>query len=245
MTAPETSASAQTHTPVVTDASRLARVLFSPTAVFEEQKDAPTFWMPFAIMAVLMMVASYFMQPFQQRVRELMLEHLNRPVPPPTTVGMIIGLCTTVIGLLIVCAIGAGILYAITSVFGGDTTYKKLLCVVVFGLPVAFIIQAITVAVLTSRGVASINGPEDMIVSLGLDLLLPQSAQPSYFVRFMLSGIGLLQIWQLTITAMGLAVMAKLSKGSAWTAAIINFVIVLAIMSALGAFGMKMAGGNG
>ena len=243
MTAPQSAAPTQSYTPFVTDLARLGRVLLSPTAVFEEQKDAPTFWTPFAIMAVVTIVINFFMQPYQQRVRELVLQHLGRPVPEPSTAGMVIGFVTGAVFLLIICAIGAGILYAIVSLFGGETTYKKLLCVVVFSLPIYVLIQAITVVVLHQRGLASINGPEDLIVSLGLDLLLPQSVQPGYFVRFFLSGIGLLQIWQLTITAMGLAVMAKLGKGAAWGAAIVNFLIVLALMSGLGAFGMKMAGG--
>src|SRR5512140_1907574 len=177
MTAPETTAPSQSYTPVVTDLARLGRVLFSPTAVFEEQKDAPTFWTPFAIIAVVLMVLNWFMQPYQQRVRELMLQHLNRPVPAATPVGMVIGLATSVIFMLIVCAIGAGILYGIVSLFGGETRYKSLLSVVVFGLPITLLIQAITLFVLRSRGVASITGPEDLIVSLGLDLLLPQTMQ--------------------------------------------------------------------
>ncbi len=242
MSAPQTAAPAKAYSPVVTDIARLARVLTSPTAVFEEQKDAPTFWTPWAVMAVIMMVISWFMQPFNQRIREIMLTNAGRPVPPATTASMVIGLASSAVGLLIICAIGAGILYAIVSMFGGETSYKKLLCVIVFGLPIAALLQAITVFVLHSRGVASINGPQDMIVSLGLDLLLPQSVQPSNFVRFMLSGIGLLQVWQLGITAMGLMVLAKLGKGGAWGAAIVNFLIVLVIMAGVGALSMKLVG---
>ncbi len=242
MTEPQT-AVAPAYTPIVTDLSRLARVLFSPTAVFEEQKDAPTFWTPWAIMAVLLLVVNYLMQPYQQRVRELVLQRLNQPVHEPTTASIAVGLVVGAVGLLLVCLIGAGILYAIVSIFGGETSYKKLLTIMAFGLPITLIVQIITVAVLRSRGLATINGPDDLIVSLGLDLLLPQSVQPSYFVRFMLAGVNLLQIWQLAIVAMGLTVMAKMGKGAAWTAAIVNFVIVLVLLSSFGALGMKMAGG--
>ena len=245
MTAPEATAPARSHVPIVTDAVRLARVLFSPGAVFEEQKDQPTFWAPWLVMSVLWVVLQQLQKPFQARVREIMFERLNRPAPPASAAGNIISMLGGPITVLLICVISAAVLYAITSLVGGETTFKKLLCVSVFAMPVALIIQAVTVVVLTTRGVNAIAGAEDMFVSLGLDLLLPSSAQPGYFVRFLLAGIGPLQIWSLAITAIGLGVMAKLGKGAAWTAATIYFVVVLLIVSGLGAFGMKMMGAAG
>jgi hypothetical protein len=47
----------------------------------------------------------------------------------------------------------------------------------------------------------------------------------------------------MVITAVGLMVLAKVSKGAAWTAAIISFLITLAVGAGIGAWGIKMAGG--
>jgi hypothetical protein len=243
MTAPASDAPTANETPVVTDALRLVRVLFSPGAVFAELSQTPRFWVPWAIASVVTIIINWFQRPFQQRIREVMLERAGQPVTPPSAVGTLIGLVTGPLVVLVICAIVAGILYLIVSSMGGETTFKRILSVAIHAYPLTLIQQALTVAVLTMRGVASVNGPADMIVSLGADLLLPQDAQVGYFVRFLLAGIGPIQIWQLAITAVGLMAMAKLGKGSAWTAAIINFVILLCLFSALGAVGMKFAGG--
>ena len=245
MTAPgsPSAAPASGETPIVSDALRLVRVLFSPGAVFAELNETPRFWWPWAIASVVTIIINWFQRPFQQRIREVVLERAGRPASPPSAVGTAIGLIAGPIGVLVVCAIVAGILYLIVSSLGGESTFKRILTIAIHVYPLTLIQQGLTVAVLMMRGVASVNGPMDMFVSLGADLLLPQDAQVGNFVRFVLAGIGPIQIWQLALTAIGLTVMAKLGKGAAWTAAIINFVIILCLFAGLGAFGMKMAGG--
>jgi hypothetical protein len=238
--APAAATPASSDTPIVSDLSRLARVLFSPTAVFTEIQDRPRFWGPFAIVAVLTIIINYFNRPFQRRIGELISEHLNRPVPADTPVKMVLGFVTAPIGLLIICAISALIFYALVAAMGGDTSFKKMLSVVIHTFPIVLMVQVISVIVLHQRGIASINGPSDLMVSLGADLLLPDSVS-GFFPRIFLAQIGPLQIWGVIIAAMGAKVMGKLTSGSAWAAAIIHFLIFATALSALGAFGMGMA----
>ena len=247
MTAPETAPATPTptpsETPVVSDALRLVRVLFSPGTVFAELEQRPSFWMPWLLVSIVTAVITFLQRPFQARLRELMMERAGRPVTPPSTVGTIISVAATPIGVLVLCAVIGGILYLIVSSLGGETTFRRLLTVVIHAWPLTLVQQALTFIVLSMRGVSSINGPSDMFVSLGADLLLPQDAQVGYFVRFLLAGIGPLQIWQLVITAVGVMALAKLGKGQAWTAAVINFVIMLVLFAGLGALGMRFMGG--
>ena len=239
-TAPAPVAATPPDTPIVSDASRLVRVLFSPTKVFEEIQARANFWGAFLIISVATIIINYFNRPFQRRIGELIAEHAGRPVPPDTPVRMIMGFITTPIFLLVICAISALVLYALVAAMGGEASFKKMMCVVVYAFPVAIIVQIISAIVLHQRGVASINGPADMMVSLGADLLLPDSVN-SFFARIFLAQFGPLQIWGVIIAAMGAKVMGKLSDGSAWAAAIIHFLIFATVMSALGAFGMSMA----
>src|SRR5260221_9486781 len=60
--------------PIVSDAVRLLRVLISPGAVFAEIEQRPTFWGPWAVIAVFNIVLNYLQQPFQQRVAQMMTE---------------------------------------------------------------------------------------------------------------------------------------------------------------------------
>jgi hypothetical protein len=243
-TPPPAPTPSSTGTPVLTDALRLVRVLFSPGAVFGEIQERPTFWMPFLVVAVANAGLSFLMSPFQQRVGQIMAERAGRPAPTPSVLKTALSLGLSPVGVLLLCAIVGGILYLLVSMVGGQTTYKKMLTVAIFVWPLSLIQQLVTFAVLTSRGgAAAITGPQDMFVSVGADLLLPAAAQTGYFVRFLLAEIGPLELWVLAITATEMMVMGKAGKGPAWTAAIIYFIIALLLIATLGNFGMKMMGG--
>ena len=247
MTAPETPAAASdAGTPFVTDAVRLVRVLFSPGAVYAEQEEQPTFWKPWLIVCVLWMALQFLQRPFQTRVQELAMAQAGRTMPAGAGTGAVtyvVGGVTAFLTVLVMSALTAGILYLLMAGMGGETTYKKMLTVVIFTWPLALLQQVLTFVVLTMRGVESINSVWDMFVSFGPDLFLPADTQMSPFFRLFLAGISPLQIWGMVITAVGLMVLAKVSKGAAWTAAIISFLITLAVGAGIGAFGIKAMGG--
>ena len=231
--------------PFVTDAVRLARVLFSPGAVFAEQQERPTFWRPFLIVMVVLAVLQFLQQPFQARIRELAIQAAGRQAPagPGGPAAIVIGVVVGALILLIMVAISAGILYLLVTAFGGEASFKKMLTVTVFAWSIGVIQQLLTFVVLSMRGVDSIHNVWDAFVSFGADLLLPADASVGAFARIYLAGIGPLAIWQIAICAVGLQVLGKLGKGAAWGAAIIAYLVFLLIPSGLGAFGMKMAGG--
>jgi hypothetical protein len=246
MAAPEPQATAApSYTPILTDLSRLVRAPFTPRRVFEEQKDSPTFWMPWVIIAILYAVLQFLQRPFQQRVREVVLEHLGRPVPAggASVASVIVSAVLGAITVLVILAITAGILYLLLMIFGGETRYKKMLTVAAFVWPILILQQILTYVVLSARGVASINSVWDLFVSFGVDLALPADAQIGAFPHLFLAGIGPLAIWEVAIMAIGLSVMGKTTKGAAWSVATICYLIGLLITSGFGAFAMKIAGG--
>lgn len=241
--ATSSTAPASGDTPFVSDAGRLVRVLFSPGPVFQEVDARPNLWRPWIIVGLAYAAVNILLRPFQQRVGAMMMERAGRPAPTDTMAKALISFAITPIGVLVIACVSGAILYGIISAMSGETTFKKMMILVIFSWPIVVINQLISFAVLSSRGLASITGPQDMIVSIGLDLAVPADASIGYFTRFLLAGINPLSIWGLIIVSVGLQVLAKASKGSAWTAAIIHFLIILVCLSALGAFGMKMAGG--
>lgn len=246
MAAPELQATtAVAYTPVLTDLLRLVRAPFAPHGVFEEQRDKPTFWLPWVVVSLAFAVVQFLQRPFQMRVREIVLQQLNRPVPAGGggAVSLAIGIATGAVTVLILAALSAGIFYLLLTVFGGEASFKKMLTVAIFAWPIAIVGQLLTFVILSMRGVASINSVWDIFVSYGADVLLPADMQLSAFLRLFLAGIGPLAIWQVAITAIGLRVLGKVGKGGAWTTAIVGFLILLAITALLGSFGMKAAGG--
>jgi hypothetical protein len=224
------------------DAGRLVRVLFSPGAVYDELKERPSFWVPWIVVSIVYAAINWFQRPFTQRIQAMALEKAGQPVPTPGAVGAIVSVVLTPVGVLVLCAISAGIFYLLVSAMGGETSFKKMLTLVIFVFPITLIQTLLTVIVLHLRGVESIQSAGDLMVSFGADLLVPNDVQMGYFVRILLMGIGPLAIWSLAIQATGLQALAKLGKGGAWAAALIAYAILLCIGAGFGAWGMKMAG---
>jgi hypothetical protein len=238
-------AQAPAYTPVLTDLWRLVRAPFAPRPVFEEQQAAPTFWMPWIVVSVIFALLQILQRPFQMRVRDLVLQKMGQPIPPggASIARSLVGVVGGAVTVLILCCIAAGIFYIVLMVFGGQTTFKKMLTVAIFAWPIAILQQILTWIALSIRGVDSIQSVWDVQVSFGADLLLPSDTTVSAFLRLFLAGIGPLAIWQLVITAIGLKTLGNVSTGAAWTAAVISFLIMLVGLAALGAVGMKAAGG--
>lgn len=232
-------------TPVVTDAVRLVRVLFSPGAVFEEMKakEKPPVWSPWLVISILFTVTSLLLAPYQQRAQAIMLEQMGRTPPAGGGAGMIGAIVGTPIVVLALSALMAGILYVIVMALGGESTFRKLWCVVLFSWPVAVIQQALAAVVLRMRGVDSVRSMRDVQVSFGADLLLPADMEIGMFTRTLLMGVSPLYIWSCAIVAVGIMVLTASPKGRAWTAAIGSYLIGLVIMAGLASVFAGMMGG--
>ena len=220
------------YIPIVTDFMRLVRVLYAPGAVFDEQKEKPTWFLPWLVIAILCVAIGFWQLPYSQRVVELAIQAY--PNAPQLTADQlrsrsIIGLIVTPIFFLIFALVSAGILYLAVSVLGAKARFKGLLSVSVFAqvmLPITLILQGI---ILRMRG-----GPSEAITTmmdaqpaLGLNVLV--GADTSRFVTALLAGIGPLPLWALFITAVGIMRLEGVKKNTAWTAAIASFVVMLLV----------------
>jgi hypothetical protein len=81
--------------------------------------------------------------------------------------------------------------------------------------------------VLKLRDPTTLQTVADYQVSFGLDLLLPQDASLGKFLDGVLRGISPISIWGLVITAIGVRTLEKTTKGAAWTAASVSFLLGL------------------
>ncbi len=231
MTAPDTQAPTAAYTPILTDLLRLARAPFAPRGVFEEQREKPTFWMPWIVLSVLFGIVMIFMGPIAMQAARATAAARGAPMSE-STLG-IVRITTMVgpaIGLLIGCLIGAVILYFVLMVSGAEARFKGLLTVSIFSSSVALLQTVVTTVMLRMKGVEAIQSPADAQQSLGLDLLFPVDfTQAHKALAAMLRGIGPFEIWILVVTAIGLMALEKVAKNKAWTAAIVSFVIGLVI----------------
>lgn len=231
MAAPEPQASmAGSYTPVLTDFLRLVRAPFAPRGVFEEQREKPTFWMPWAVLSVIFAVLGVINQPITRQMIRVQAEVAGRPVTPSAeTFGLIFSLIGGPIGLLIGALIAAVILYFILMVAGSEARFKGLMSIAIFVAPITILQQCLNSVVLRMRGIETIQNARDIQVSFGLDLLLPADSETPRALAAFLRGIGPFEIWALVITAIALMTLEKVPKGKAWTACVISFVIGLVI----------------
>jgi len=239
MAAPEPQATAApSYTPILTDATRLARVLVSPRAVFDEQREKPTWFLPWLVVAIIVVAFGIWQTPYTQRVIELALEARGTTTqlsPSAMRTQAMIGSVFAPIAFLIFGAISAGILYLILAVTGSTVRYRSMLCAVFFSeavLPIQYLLQSI---ILRMRGApdVAITSVADAQPALGLNLLLPADASSSHFVSALLGGIGPLPIWALIIMVVGIMRLDNVKKGAAWTAALASFVILLLVGAGL------------
>ncbi len=227
--------------PIVTDAARLMRALFSPGDVFTEIREAPTFWGPWIVVSILFIAAQFLLGPFQLRAQELALAAQGREMPAAMAKFRYVGLAVTPVIVLVFAAISAGVLWLGVMATGEEGPFKKLLVINIFTWPVAIIQQLVVFGVLRMRGIDAVQSVADLQVSLGLDLLLP--ADGSKFVHALAGGVNPFGIWGLVIAAVGLQTLLKLPSGKAWTVAIGAFLVSLVVAASLaGVFG-GMGGG--
>ncbi|MGA2383522.1 MAG: YIP1 family protein [Bryobacteraceae bacterium] len=234
---PPQAPAATSYTPIVTDFLRLVRLLYAPSAVFEEQQAKPTWFLPWLIIAILCVAIGFWELPYSQRVMELAIQAI--PNAPQLTAEQMrsramIGLIATPIIFLILALLNAGILYLAVSVTGASARYKGLLSVSVFAmvmLPITLLLQGI---ILRMRGAPTdaITSVADAQPALGLNVLVSADSAGK-FLSAILAGIGPLPLWGLFITAVGIMHLEKVKKSAAWTAAIATFVVMLLIGAAL------------
>jgi hypothetical protein len=245
MTSPEPAAPptpGSTDIPVVSHFLRMLRVIVTPTQVFEEQREAPAFWVPWLILCVLLLAVTFLSFPYQLAAARMGAEAAGRPLPEAAVgimkFSMLVGVPVVT---LVMMLLTAGVMYLVLMGAGGEVRYKGLLSVVVFAGAALGVLQVLaTFAVLKLRGPEGLTTVADYQVSFGLDLLLPADAKVSKFVEGLLRGITPFSLWGLALTAIGIRTTERTTKGAAWLAASVSLVLglLIAALSAK-AFGQR------
>ncbi len=204
----------------------VGRVLFEPEAVFTRVAEKPRFWQPFVVLAVALVVIQILLLPYAK----IALEPMYQAMPPDraATARKFAGVGVAVWPIIyaIFMLINAGLLWVVVSLFGGEAKFSKLLSVATYASVTFVLTQVITLVIMMVKGKESITSMEDLQPAIGLDLLIPAGGR---FASNLLKGINPFSIWGVVLTATGVRVTHKLSKGSAYTVAIVCFLIALLV----------------
>ena len=204
----------------------LVRVLFEPTAVFERVRERPRFLLPAIGLSVIVIVITYFMQPFTQAAMASRMAQIAQQNPQAAAQAakfQSLNFVFAPIGVFIALLIAAFIYWLLVMlVAGGDAKFKTLLSVSAYTALPAILLQVAALAVLKMKGVEAVASMEDLRPPLGLNLLAPNATG---FTGAVLAGINPFSVWGMVLTAIGIQVTHKTSKGGAYTVAIIAMLL--------------------
>jgi hypothetical protein len=213
----------------------LINVLFSPGAVFERVREKPKFILPFIGLAIPVMIIQFLTLPYAKAAMSSVYAQMATQNPQAAEAAQkfaFVGVFFWPIILAIVLLLTALFLWVLVSVLGGEGKFGTLLSVTTYASITFVLAQVVGLLILMVKGKENLVSPDDLQPAMGLDLVLPVSGR---FLSGLLKGINPFSIWGTVLTAIGIAVTHKQSKGIAYTAAILSTLFILVIFSVLGA----------
>jgi hypothetical protein len=216
----------------------LFRVLFSPGEVFERVRERPKFLLPWIGLSIIIILVAYMMMPFTQAAiasRMAQIAQQNPQAAANAAKFQSIGIAFAPIFLLIGLLISAGLLWLLVMLLAGaDAKFKTLLSLSCYIAVPTILLQVAGLIVLKMKGVDAVTSPDDLRPPLGLNLLAPGTGG---FVGAFLAGINPFSLWAMFLTAIGIQVTHKTSKGAAYAVAIISTLLGVLIGSAFAGLG--------
>ena len=213
----------------------LVRVLYEPGAVFERVRERARFFPPFIGLAVLVMVIQFLSLPYYRSAMASVYAQMAQQNPQAGEAAQrfaFVGVFFWPIILAVILLLSAMILWVLVSLFGGEGKFGTLLSVATYSSITFILTQAVSLLILVVKGKENLASPLDLQPPIGLTLLIPTSGR---FATAFLNGINPFALWGLVLTAMGIAVTHKLSKGTAYTVAVIAMLFGLVIGAGLAA----------
>ena len=217
----------------------LFRVIYEPAAVFERVREKRKFLLPFIAFSIIAIILGFLMAPYRQAATASQLAAAAQANPNVAAAAGKIAMFSMLaapVGVLVIVAIGASILWVLVSLVGGEANWRTLACMEFYVGISTILYQIVVFGMLAMSGVSSVHSTADLMPPLGLDLLAPH-AGPS--LTRLLGGINPFALWGVFLTAVGVEVTQKTSKGAAWTVAIISFVFSLGIGTLLAGLQLK------
>jgi hypothetical protein len=203
----------------------LLGMVWSPGEQFERMRERPVFWGALIIVTLLSVAASvilfYAVPDDMYDVPGMQLT--EEQLAMAKTMGAVTAVLGALIGTPIGILISALIMFLITKLAQKDTTFRQLFSLNTYIMFISGIGQLLNALIRLAIG----GDPVVFVTSLG------SLVEAEGMTAEILGGIELFSIWATVLTAIGLYKVGRLSKGAAWTVAIVIFVIGL-IFSVVG-----------
>jgi hypothetical protein len=218
--------------------ARVGRVLFAPTATFEELRRAPTWGVALVLLCVLSLVIGSLtearLDPESLRTfleeRGLSAEQVDETLEQqlsPSTARRYLQAVTKLGGAGLFYLAAAGAFWAMARLMGSELGYKQSLSTTVHGLMPFGVATLVAIPVVLSR--PSIDFRETFsgeFLASHLGAFLGGEAGP--VARAALSSVDLFSFWCIALLVVGFATVGRLSRGAAAVVALVPWLLAVA-----------------
>jgi len=229
---------------------KVTGIFYEPARVFRNLRSHPDWVSAFVVVTALTLIYSFaFVQRITpDRIVEHMVEKVSQMGPPFTPppqaiermrndqmsalknpIERVEGMVKSVLGLLLIGAIGAALAMLLVLVFGGRINFWQSLAVTFYSwLPVVVIQKLLGLVILYLKSPDDLHPirNQDTTLQDNLSLLVVPADHPVLFV--LLSFIGLTWFYYLWLRAKGLHYGGtKVSSGAGWGVSIMLYVLLL------------------
>ena len=217
-------------------------VFVDPYKVFGRIDAGLSWWKPFILVAVVVMIISYVTLPLQRKLMELRMQNLGEEQVQNAAEQFgkwaPIGLVMVPITLIIVYLVYAAIAHLVINIMSTRSSFKKTLCLTVFCSVITIVEQIIGTIVVMMRGPESIESAADIRFTLSL---APLVGEGKGLLSAVLQSLSIFQIWYYVVLTLGIAAIFKMSR----KAAIIPVLLIWIIGVIFILIGGKIGGGLG
>jgi hypothetical protein len=214
---------------------RFVALFTSPKALFEELERRPSWFVPFVISLLLVILYSVVL--WNPVILPEMLARFEEQGTPDsavqtmTSVGLPISIASAVIIGGLFTFVVAWIVQVIGGfLFGGSLSYKQALSVVahtsLVSVPAMVVLIPLALVAKTAQ------------VSVGPGMLFPSAQAEGFaakFISFFLSSVDVFRLWQVALTAVGISVIGRIPRGKAMAGLFTAYFLVALIGSAISA----------
>ena len=207
-------------------------------------KDMSKWWLPVLIgivvtLGITLYTVPTFIAPMQaDAIREAVMERggTEADVEQAMSVSGAMMLPMSIVGVIIVTLIVvfvmAGVVHLLMKMLGGKGKFRHARAVVGWSMLIAALGSLVKLPLMIAKN--------SMVVETGPSLFF-KNLEPSDRLFKFLSSFDIFTIWGMVVTAIGLAIVYRISKGKAWVAVAILWILVILITTfSPGGFGAGM-----
>jgi hypothetical protein len=226
-------ATPQTDAPEIGLVGRMLRVFYAPGETFASlaRKQSKADWLvPVALSAIMALVVAQQIMPIAMKEGMAQMEEKLQDMPAEQremtekiqSYGQTGGMVAAPLMPFVMLFVAAGVLLVLGKLMGSEGTYSQMMAVYAYSSLIGVLKTIVVAPIMVSK--------QTIVIQTGLGILFSDELLQTFAGRF-LSMFELFTVWQAIITAMGLAIVGKISMGKA-TAGVFAIAIVLVAIGA-------------